>query len=208
MALTINGLRRSGNRTVHRYAARMRWEGLFADLEGQVEEQSRLERDAEVAERTRGERAQVELLARLLGALESPVRVRLCTGATRQGLLCDVGADWLLLDEGGRREVLVPLGALVGLSDLPARAREDRTARRFALGSALRALSRDRSPVTITDLAGGTSSGTIDAVGADWVDLSEHPLGELRRASAITGRRTVPFHGLACIESAQRPRSS
>ena len=39
----------------------MRWEGLFADLEGQLAAEERRERDDEVAERTRRERALVSL---------------------------------------------------------------------------------------------------------------------------------------------------
>ncbi len=43
----------------------MRWEGLFDDLDAQWEAEERRGRDAEVADRTRRERAGVTLHARL-----------------------------------------------------------------------------------------------------------------------------------------------
>lgn len=180
----------------------MRWEGLFADLEGQLDAQARVERDAEVAERTRAERASVDLLSRLVGQVGRSLRLRLVTGQVREAVLADLGSDWLLLrDEALRREALIPVTAVVGFSDLPQRSRQDRVARRFALGYALRILSRDRSTVTLTDTSGFVSSGTIDSVGADALDLSEHARDELRRSALVSGRRTVPFGALVSIES-------
>ena len=46
--------------------------------------------------------------------------------------------------------------------------------KRFGLGYALRGLSRDRAVVALTDSAGVTTTGTIDAVGSNCFDLSEH----------------------------------
>ena len=63
----------------------MRWEALFADLEGQLAAEQRRERDDEVAERTRRERALVTLPARLAAAVGAPVRISLVGGLQVDG---------------------------------------------------------------------------------------------------------------------------
>ena len=55
----------------------MRWERLFDDLEAQLELDERREQEAEVADRTRRERAQVDLQARLLANVGVTVSLRL-----------------------------------------------------------------------------------------------------------------------------------
>ena len=182
----------------------MRWEGLFADLEGRLVAGERRELDDEVAERTRRERALVELASRLVAATGSSLRLTLVGGAPLEGELLDVGAGWLLLRHDGRAgEVLVPLASVASLTAL---GRESvpagRVARRFALGAALRALSRDRATVGVTLLGGGpVLVGTIDAVGADHLDLAEHAEGLPRRRENVRGVTTVPFGALLVVES-------
>lgn len=51
------------------YIGRMRWDRLFDDLEAQLAAQTRLELDAEVAERTRTERSKITLGERVAGAV-------------------------------------------------------------------------------------------------------------------------------------------
>lgn len=181
----------------------MRWEALFADLEGRLAAQERLELDDEVAERTRRERALVELGDRLAAATGSRLRVGLVGGATVHGEVLDVGEGWVLLGgEPSAREVLLPLAAVATLSTL-GRGSEPtgRVARRFGLGSALRAMSRDRSTVAV-GLLGGASVlvGTIDAVGADHLDLAEHPEGLPRRQENVRAVTTVRFGALLSVE--------
>ena len=131
----------------------MRWEGLFADLEGQLAAEQRRERDDEVAERTRRERALVTLPARLAAAVGAPVRISLVGGRQVDGDLEDLGEDWVLVrTTADAHEVLVPLAAVVTLRSLGSHSTPARGARRFGLGYALRALSRDRA--TVVDLAG------------------------------------------------------
>ena len=43
--------------------------------------------------------------------------------------------------------------------------------------------------------------GTIDAVGADHLDLAEHPEGVPRRRGNVTAMTTVPFQALVLVES-------
>jgi len=179
----------------------MRWDQLFDDLEAQFGAEERRERDSEVADRTRRERATVELGARLASALGAGVRLRLLTGARLQGELLDLGEDWLLVHLETGRQAVVPLRSVTGMVALPVRASAARTARRFALGYALRGLSRDRAVVSLTDTSGQVLTGTIDVVGADFLDLAEHALGDSRRPENLTGRQTVPFWAIAMVEA-------
>jgi hypothetical protein len=48
-------------------------------------------------------------------------------------------------------------------------------------------------------VTGVVTTGTIDAVGADVVDLSEHPGDEPRRQGSVVARRLVPFSAIACL---------
>ncbi len=185
----------------------MRWEGLFADLEGQLAAEERRELDDEVAERTRRERALVTLADRLAGAAGSSVRLELDTGTRVQGELADLGDGWVLLRaHGSGREQLVPTASVLTVDALGAHAGAARSARRFGLGYALRALSRDRATVALSLTGRGAAPGaalvgTIDAVGADHLDLAEHPAGVPRRRENVTALTTVPFSALVLVES-------
>jgi hypothetical protein len=181
----------------------MRWEGLFADLEGQFVADARRELDDEVAERTRRERALVTLADRLAGCLGTPVRLTLPAGLRVSGDLVDLGKDWVLVrTDSTAREVLVPSTALMTVSDLGQRPDHARAARRFGLGYALRVLSRDRATVMVTVAGGGSVvRGTIDAVGADHLDVAEHAEEVPRRRENVTGVTTVPFAALVTVES-------
>lgn len=182
----------------------MRWEGLFDDLAGQLAAEERRERDGEVADRTRAERAKVALLERYAASRGTRLTVVAVTGATFEGELLDIGADWILLRDTVGRATLLSAGAVVGVSGLSNRSDPAVTARRFTLGYALRALSRDRATVTVTDTSGGRVTGTIDAVGLDWCEVSEHPLDEPRRSRTVRGRRVLPMAAVVAVVAATR----
>ena len=184
----------------------MRWEGLFDDLEGQLAAEERRERDAEVADRTRAERARVALAERYAAGRGSDLTLTTVTGATVEGRLRDLGADWVLLREPSGREVLVATAAVVGVVGLTRRSEQAVMARRFAMGYALRALSRDRAPVSVTDSSGANVGGTIDAVGLDWCEVSEHPLDEPRRSATVRGRRVIPTAAVVTVRGASPTR--
>jgi hypothetical protein len=50
-------------------------------------------------------------------------------------------------------------------------------------------------------MCGQVMTGTIDVVGADFLDLAEHAAGESRRAENVTGRQTLPFGALVLVAS-------
>ncbi len=170
----------------------MRWHSLFEDLEAQLEREEIAGLHAEVAERVRAERATVGLADRLLVHLGSQLALTLPRG-TVSGVVTDVAPQWVLLRED-RTPVLVPAAAVVAAHGLArAVAPEPGTVlRRLGLGHALRALARDRAPVTVH--AGRERlTGTIDRVGADHLDLALHPAGEPRRPGAVTSVAAVAF---------------
>ena len=188
----------------------MRWDALFADLAAQWEAESRRELDAEVADRTRRERASVGLYERLAAAGTGPVTVSLWGGANARGRVAEVGDGWLLLaaEANGPKAgpssgpALIPFSAVTAVTGLSARVRGTASGRRFGLGYALRGLSRDRSVVLLTDLTGAVGAGTIDAVGLDVLELSEHAADLPRRTENVTGRRLVPFSAVVMLRPA------
>ena len=180
----------------------MRWQGLFDDLDGQWAAEERRDRDAEVADRTRAERARVALVERCAASRGAALGLWTVTGDVIEGTLVDLGADWLLLRDGANREVLVAGTAVTSVTGLSRHSDPALTSRRFAVGYALRALARDRAAVVVTDRSGARVSGTIDAVGQDWFDLGEHPVDEPRRPAALTGRRTIATGALVSVLSA------
>jgi len=177
----------------------MRWEGLFEDLETQWAAEERRDLDAEIADRTRAERSRVELAERYAASRGNTLTLALVTGSGCTGRLTDIGANWVLLRDATGREMLVATRHVVSVLGLSQRADPAVTARRFGLGYALRALARDRSAVILTDVAGGRSTGTIDGVGRDWCEISEHPIDEPRRSAAVRSRRVVPAAAIVTV---------
>lgn len=183
----------------------MRWDDLFRDLEGQLEAAEVAEVAAEVADRTRRESARLRLVDRLRPAVGHEVRLQVRGGGHVAGRLDHVGAQWVLVAETAGRQALVPLTAVlavagVGVLSSPPDV-EERVFDRLGLGSALRAIARDRAPVTLGLVDGSSLTGTVDRVGADFLELAEHGAGEPRRRGEVSGVRVVPFEALASLRS-------
>ncbi|WP_147063069.1 hypothetical protein [Terrabacter aerolatus] len=178
----------------------MRWDRLFDDLEAQLALDDARELASEVADRTRRERALLDVHTRLLANVGSPrVALRL-SGRVVAGRLADVGPDWALVETAPERPVLVALAAVRSVSGIAPGARTPSVvARRFGVGSALRAVSRDRAVVEVADMDGQVATGTIDVVGADHLELAEHAADETRRTANLTGRLLVPFWSLGSV---------
>lgn len=169
----------------------MRWDHLFADLEGQLAAERAADFQADVAEMTRAERASVELAARLVAQRGSVVGLTLVTGDTMRGDVADAAAQWVLLNTEGP-QVLVPHSAIAAVNGLGIRARTaSEVERRLSLGYALRALSRDRARIIVRTL-GSEVSGAIGGVGADYVDITV----------ADGSLSSVPFHAIVSVRQA------
>jgi hypothetical protein len=195
----------------------VRWERLFADLEAQLSSDEARELAAEVADRTRRERALVGMHERFAAAVDrSVVEMRVAGVGLLRGLVTGSGPDWVLLDHRAEhpltvvppsgaqrrieRPVLVATAAIRSVTGLAAGAEHTgAVAKGFALGSALRAVSRDRAVVDVVDVEGSVLTGTIDGVGQDFVEVAEHSADLPRRAENILGVRAVPFAGIAVV---------
>jgi hypothetical protein len=184
----------------------MRWQQLFADLSARFDEEEAAAERGESASRARAEIGAVPLSARLGGALDLPV-VLDCRGAGRvAGTLTDVGPDWLLLeDERGVQYLIATaavrtvggLGRRTAAPEVPGAVRA-----RLDLRRALRGLARDRSVVQVVLDDGGVLTGTLDRVGADYVELAEHAADEPRRAEAVRTVRAVVITAVAVVRAA------
>lgn len=181
----------------------MRWDRLFDDLEAQLVLDEARELEVEVADRTRRERALLDLQARLLHNRGAQVGIHLVSGGIA-GRIADVGPDWLLIEPRPEWPVIIALPAVRSITGLrPGAETPSMVARRFGFGAALRAVSRDRSTVKLTDLDGRATVGTVDVVGADHLELAEHAADEPRRSANVVAHHLVPF---AAIESVRRLR--
>jgi hypothetical protein len=183
----------------------MRWQQLFADLQAQFDEAEWAHERVESASRARSEAGAVAFADRLRGAIGVDVVLR-CRGAGQvAGVLVEVGPDWLLVDGERGRELLVAAVAVRTATGLTRRTSpsDPRPVRvELDLRRALRGLVRDRSPVTVVLDDGATITGTFDRVGADFVELAEHPPGEPRRQGAVRAVHAVPLATVAVVARA------
>jgi hypothetical protein len=183
----------------------MRWEemllDLFEDLEQQAEGLQLLERDAEVADRIRGEYAvHVDLASRLHASVGAVLRLVVDEVGTLQGRLVSAGDGWALIADDVGHEWLVRLAAVVQLAGVSARsvgeaARPVTT--RLGLASALRRLSGTQE--VLVHLRGGPAlRGRLARVGADFVEIDT----EDRREGVVL----VPFERLTAVRPASMIR--
>ena len=194
----------------------MRWERLFDDLEARFGELADAEAAAERADRERVAIGAVRATQRLSGAIGSAVRVRLAGGPLISGTLRAVGPDWLLLAEGPGRDCLLALPAVIAVEGLTATTGPELSGldRRLDFRRALRGLARDRSPVAVamtgwtagSGVSAGSAGtaeiiGTIDRVGADFLELAVHAAWEPRRAAAVRSVALVPLSAIVLVRA-------
>jgi len=183
----------------------VRWEQLFDDLEGQVAASERVDLDAEVADRTRIEVARLSLGDRLRAAVGTRIELSLGAAGAVTGELTRTGPGWLLLDGGRGMQVVVTEAAISAGDVLPAVADAPGSIglveSRLDLGHVLRAIARDRVAVRVVLCDGSSRVGTIDRVGADFIDLAEHPADQPRRPSEVTRRSAIRLAAIAMVRA-------
>lgn len=176
-----------------RYGVRMRWNDLFADLEGQLSASAAAHFSAEVAEMTRAERASVEFAARIVASRSGAADLVLRNGERVQGTIADASPQWVLLTAQSRQR-LIPVTAIASAAGLStASAPLSQVDRGLSMGYALRALARDRVRVVI-DTDAASFAGVIGAVGDDHCDVATS-LGR-------QGTLTVRFAAIVQVRSA------
>lgn len=102
----------------------------------------------------------------------------------------------------------MPLAAIQLLEGLTRSASVEKSsaAKRLGMGSALRALARDRADVVLHLASGSTGrtvNGMIDRVGSDFLELAAVPSGEARRAGNVRTVYAVPFTAIGALASSR-----
>jgi hypothetical protein len=182
---------------------------VFDELEAEFEAGLRSEADQETVAALRagiGETVLWEQLARRAGSL-----VVAFAGARRfRGVVLASYPEFLVLQDGDGTEHLVRHGPAtsVALPPEPAVLQPvpPPAARRHRLSLALRELARRREPVRVELLDGERVDGTIEAVGADYLEVAEHDPGEARRRTAVKARRFVGFAAVVAVTLPPAPR--
>lgn len=198
----------------------MRWDNLFDDLEGQLEQELGAEESDLRAEEERLRLGRLSLRDRLTslfeagdGSADCAVRVTLINGSTIVVRPRTFGRDWLsgdIVDESVHRaQCILPIAAISGLvltreqvtSSLEASSDGGAVpglSRRLGLAFMLRDLCRRRCAVEFT-LGDGILTGTIDRVGRDHFDVAVHEAGSVRRESLVSQYRIVSFSRLLLV---------
>lgn len=150
---------------------------LEADLVALAAADADLERDAEIAERTRIERGQVLLRDRLRGA-RGHVHLLLLGGARVDGRVTDAGDGWAVIAQvrpghSPASEHVVRLDAVATVTGLDGAAPPRPSALPpRPVTALLRAWCRDRSDVTVSFVDGSTVAGRASATYADHLELA------------------------------------
>ena len=206
----------------------MRWNNLFDDLEGQLEDERGAEEQDLKAEEERLRLGRLTLRDRLValerntarsagiesdGTQRQAIRLVLLNGKMIAVRSPSFGRDWISADivaESTRRvHCILPLSAIASLEldrhqimvstgEVQSGAAPTELSRRLGLGFVLRDLCRRRSSIEV-DLMGATIAGTIDRVGGDHFDLAVHDRGSARRESSVDHYRVVPFSQLLLV---------
>jgi len=192
----------------------VRWDDLFADLEGQLEQELGTEDLDLAAEEERLRLGRLGLRDRIAALADDdptapPTAIELRDGTRVELRIQTVGRDWISGSTPGAhgRSCVIPLDAIAAV--LPGAERiatslavpsehPGALSQRLGLPFVLRDLCRRRSPVDLTT-ATRALHGTIDRVGRDHLDLAEHDPGEPRRSGAVRAVRILPFSTLLLV---------
>ena len=174
-----------------------RFDALLAGIVAEAEAADAAALDADIAEVERAARAEARLLDRLRAQRE--VSLEIVDGGLVRGLVAAVGRDVVVLaaDDG---DWAVPAWGITAIINPiegvePARSLSER----LGLASIARSWARQRSLVRVMRVDGAPLDGTIDAVGADHLELAEHDPGEPRHPGAVRRQVMIPLGAISAI---------
>jgi hypothetical protein len=198
----------------------MRWDRLFDDLEGQLEQELSAEELDQRAEEERLRLGRLAVRDRLLAIADSygqevaySLSIVLISGDVVSVRPSTFGRDWFaahIVDGPLRRgQCIVPLDAIsalqltrgqveASLAPITSEVGGHSLSARLTLPFVLRDLCRRRAAVDLGTIAGDVH-GTIDRVGRDHLDLAVHELGVARRESSVVQYRVVPLAQLLLV---------
>lgn len=189
----------------------MRWDRLFDDLEGQLEQELSAEELDQHAEEERLRVGRLAVRDRLLAVHaaerdeDRAVALLLNSGERVVVRSTSFGRDWftaqLVGDSRTGVPCVVPLAAVATLVltraqvelSLAPQPGESTLSGRLTLPFVLRDLCRRRAAVDVRTPLGDVH-GTIDRVGRDHLDLAVHDSDRPRRESSVFEYRVVPLH--------------
>ncbi|MEO6310463.1 MAG: hypothetical protein ABIO33_07230 [Leifsonia sp.] len=196
----------------------MRWDNLFDDLEGQLEQELTRDDVDLQAEEERLRLGRLSLRSRLVGlGATAVIRLGLVSGDALAVRPSTFGRDWLAADvlklhHSGAGSVgsmcIVPFAAIVSVALQPGQIplslcdEGEAAARlidRIGLPFVLRDLCRRRKWMTILTTT-GEITGTIDRVGRDHLDLAVHAAGSYRRSATVTELRIVSLAHIVVVK--------
>lgn len=183
----------------------MRWERFLEDLEAEADGAVGAERHAEVADRASREVGRQHVTDRLRVLTDEEIVIRVYGAGVVRGTVASTGSGWVLMDEAPGRQALVPLRHVLAIGGLGHKAAvpgsEGEVGARLGVGYALRALARDRARVVVVTLAdGGTVTGIIARVGADFLDIAE--AGDAGEPAGLRALTAIPFDAVVLVRCA------
>jgi len=166
---------------------------LFDDLEQQAEALYDAERDADLADRSRAEYAQVTLASRLMASVDRELTLELRGVGQVSGTLQRLGVDWCLV-HGSGQDWIARIPAVTRVRGASERSVPEVAWSPLAglgLGSALRRIADSRSPCRVHLVDGAQHEVVLSRVGRDFVE-AVGPDGQ---------PLLIPFGQLAAVQS-------
>jgi hypothetical protein len=183
--------------------SRDRWDRLFSDLDGQAAALADAERWAEVDDRIREEAGALTIAERLHAAAGKTVRFQCPGGVTVSGTVAGVGRDWVTVHEATGHETVIVLDTLLAAHCLPSGATKSSAwpvvDSRLSLRHAVRILIRDRSAVRVHLLDGAVVDGTLDRIGANFVEVAARARPDARRRDAVRSTTLINMGAVVAI---------
>lgn len=174
-----------------------RFDDLLAGIAAEVAAADAAALDADIAEVERAARAEAHLLDRLRA--QRHVTLEVVGGPMVSGLVAVVGRDVIVLaaDDGDWAIPVWGIAAVVNPAEGTAFAGS--VTERLGLASVARSWARQRSVVRVMRVGAMPLDGTIDAVGADHLEVAEHDPGEPRRPEAVRRQVLIPLGAVSAL---------